>query len=397
MRNQRRGAFFSTERIDVGLTEENERYVIEGGYRAPKWLLRARAERRSRRTPLPGAESDEQNGGWVFDIRWAPRLSSDLELLFDFLGDTETSASLPTRPLRRGGLGFLYQRGNHLQTSAHASRARVRTEGGLEYDLSRTEAGVVYFRNGFQLGSAFAYSQSNGRLAASEGFGAVDLAAHVGRYVVARASSANRWEPGVKRFEQDTRGGVTVFARQHHFLRGGEVGSRVLELTRNAYHLGYNERRIYDIEGLRALRERLSLSSRRTELAADLDELYRAEVRERNVPQAGFEIVRRTNDLVGVSSWTYRVFATMPWRVNWPFVRNEDSVNFIRVEYNREELDFQTDFSSFQRELVVDVALNREITARFRWIDPARTPEDIALFRTRPNRIELEFDYAFGR
>ena len=31
VRDQWRGAFFSTERIDIGLSEENERYVIEGG------------------------------------------------------------------------------------------------------------------------------------------------------------------------------------------------------------------------------------------------------------------------------------------------------------------------------------------------------------------------------
>ena len=397
VRDQRRGAFFSTERIDVGLTEENGRYVLEGGYRAARWLMRGRAERRPRFTALPGAASDEENGGWVLDTRWAFRINSDLEILAELLGDTESSTTFPTRPLRRGGLGFLYQRGNHLEMFTNVSRSRIRTEGGLEYDLGRAEAGVLYYRGGFELQSVFAWAESDGRLGSTEGFASLRLAAELGRHVLATASTANRWEPGVKRFEQDIRGGITLFARLHHFFRGGEVGPRVLALTRRAYDLGYNERRVYDLDGLRALRERLSLSTRAEELTADLNELYRAEVRERNVPHVGVELAQSSNDVVGVESWTYRLFAAVPWPVNWPFFRDEDAVDFVRVEYLYEELEFTANLLTHRRELTIETALNREITARFRWLDPARTPEDISLFLIRPSRIELEFDYAFGR
>jgi hypothetical protein len=389
--SQRRGVFFSSQRIDIGLTEDRGRHVIEGGYRAPKWLVRARAERRPPPTP------SNEDAGWVIDTRWALRLDPDLELLFEFLEDTDSSAGLPTRPLRRGALGFLYQRGNHLEFLANVSRSRVRTDGGIESDRHGVQAAAIFYRTGLQLESAFVYSHSTGRLASSEGLGAVALSAELGRHFVARASTTNRWEPGVKRFEQDSRVGVTFFGRRHHFFRGGDVGRRVLALTRRAYELGYNERRVYNVEGLLALRERLALSPMREELAADLDELYRAEVRERNVPQAGFEIARRTNDIEGVQSWTYRLFAGIPWRVDWPFGRNEDSVNFIRVEYTHQELDFSPGFRSLARELEIEVALNREMIALFRWSKPARTPTDIALLRPRSSRIELEYTYAFGR
>ncbi|MGH9459731.1 MAG: hypothetical protein ACRD1X_00815 [Vicinamibacteria bacterium] len=397
IRDQRRGAFFNTERIDIGVTEENGRYVLEGGYRAPRWLMRGRAERRPRVTPLPGAASGEENGGWVLDTRWALRLNPDFEILLDLLGDTATSTTFPTRPLRRGGLGFLYQRGNHLEMFTNLSRSRIRTEGGLEYDLGRAEAGVLYYRRAFELESVFAWTESNGPLGSSEGFATLRLTAELGRHLVATASTANRWEPGVKRFEQDLRAGITLFARQHHFFRDGEVGRRVLALTRRAYELGYNERRIYDLDGLRALRERLSLSVRAEELAADLDELYRAEVRERNVPHVGVELGQSSNDIVGMEAWSYRVLAAVPWPVDWPFLRDEDAVDFVRVEYLQEELEFTANLTTHRRELTVEAALNREITARFRWIDPARTPDDVSLFETRPSRIELEFDYTFGR
>jgi hypothetical protein len=141
----------------------------------------------------------------------------------------------------------------------------------------------------------------------------------------------------------------------------------------------------------------VSLSARAEELAADLDELYRAEVRERNVPHIGVELGQSSNDLIGVEAWSYRIFASVPWPVRWPFDHDEDVVDFVRVEYLQEELEFTANVLTHRRELTVEAALNREITARFRWIDPARTPEDIALFQTRPSRIELELDYAFGR
>ena len=389
--SQRRGVAFTTQRIDLGLTEERGRYVIEGGYRAARWLLRARAERR----PTPPSSSADP--GWIIDTRGALRFNPDFELLFKFLEDTGSESSLVTRPLRRGALGFLYQRGTGLDISASVSTARVRTEGGIETDRHGVNLGAIVYHDIVQVDSAFAYSRSTGRLAASEGSASVSLSGELGPYLVGRASTAQRWQPGIKRFENDTRLGITFFGRRHRFFRGGKVGPRVLALTRRAYELGYNERRVYSLDGLLRLRERLALSSMREELANDLDDLYRAEVTDRSVPQARFEITRRANEIDGVRSWTYRVFVGVPWRVNWPFTRSEGSVNFVGVEYTQEEFEFLPDFQTLARELRIEVALNREMSASFRWTLPARTPADIALFNRRRSRIELEYAYAFGR
>ena len=364
---------------------------MKAGYRAARWLVRARAEHR----PTPPSSSTDP--GWIIDTRGALRFNPDFELLFEFLEDTGSEASLVTRPLRRGALGFLYQRGTGLDISASVSTARVRTEGGIETDRHGVNLGAIVYHETLQLDSAFAYSRSTGRLAASEGFGSVGLSSELGPYFLARASTAQRWRPGVKRFENDTRLGITFFGRRHRFFRGGEVGPRVLALTRRAYELGYNERRVYSLDALLRLRERLALSSWREQLANDLDRLYRAEVADRNVPQARFEIARRTNEIDGVRSWTYRVFVGVPWRVNWPFIRSEESVNFVGVQYTQEEFEFLPDFQTLARELQIEVALNREMSASFRWTLPARTPTDIALFNPRRSRIELEYVYTFGR
>ncbi len=388
--NQRRGIAFTTQRIDLGLTEARGRYVIEGGYRAAKWLVRARAERR----PTPASSSDP---GWILVTRGALRFNPDFELLLEFLEDTGSEPFLETRPLRRGALGFLYQRGTGVDISANVSASRVRTEAGIETDRRGVNLGAIVYHDHMQVDSAFAYSRSTGRLAASEGFASVALSGELGPYFLGRASTAQRWQPGIKRFENDTRLGITFFGRRHRFFRGGKVGPQVLALTRRAFELGYNERRVYSIDGLLRLRERLALSAMREELANDLDDLYRAEVADRNVPQARFEIARRTNEIDGVRSWIYRVFVGVPWRVNWPFVRSEESVNFVGVEYTQEEFAFLPDLQSVAHEIQAVVALNREMDASFRWTLPARSPTEIVLFIPRRSRFELEFAYAFGR
>ena len=388
---QRRGVAFATQRIDLGLTEERGRYVIEGGVPSRQMVGPSSSGAPTYPTLFldrPGLDHRHPRGApFQSRLRASVRVPRRHRLR-SFSGN----AAVTTRCA-----GFLYQRGTGLDISASVSTARVRTEGGIETDRHGVNLGAIVYHETLQLDSAFAYSRSTGRLAASEGFGSVGLSSELGPYFLARASTAQRWRPGVKRFENDTRLGITFFGRRHRFFRGGEVGPRVLALTRRAYELGYNERRVYSLDALLRLRERLALSSWREQLANDLDRLYRAEVADRNVPQARFEIARRTNEIDGVRSWTYRVFVGVPWRVNWPFIRSEESVNFVGVQYTQEEFEFLPDFQTLARELQIEVALNREMSASFRWTLPARTPTDIALFNPRRSRIELEYVYTFGR
>ena len=91
---QRRGVAFTTQRIDLGLTEERGRYVIEGGYRAARWLIRARAERR------PTRPSSSSAPGWIIDTRAALRFNSDFEVLLEFLEDTGSVLREDLTPLK---------------------------------------------------------------------------------------------------------------------------------------------------------------------------------------------------------------------------------------------------------------------------------------------------------
>lgn len=389
VRHERRGVFFDTQRLEIGLTEEEGRYTVQGTYRAPRLIFRARAERR------PGTDG----GSWVLDGQWALRWTSDLELLFGWLEDSARNSStpLPTRPLRRVSVGVLYQRENHFELSGKAARSRVRTEGGLEFYRHRASAAWIWHRSRLELESTFAYEKTSGRLAREQGSASVAASVQIGSDLVARVSTSHRWEPGVKRFQGGFLGGLTFYGRRHRFARGSEAAPRTLDLARRAYRLGYNERRVYDLDGLRAFRERLSLSPRREELADALDDLYRAQVRERNVPQAGFEVARQKEDVLGVDSMIYRVFLAFPWRPAWPFRRSASSVEFLRVDYGLRERRFRPGLRAVSRQLLFTVALNREMSLRLRWEDPGPTPTEIAKLIERARVVELEYVYAFGR
>ena len=72
--------------------------------------------------------------------------------------------------------------------------------------------------------------------------------------------------------------------------------------------MGYNERRVHTLDGRRALRERLSLSAKRQELANEIEALYQAQVRDRNVPHLGFEWVFTRDPVFGSVRTTLDIF-----------------------------------------------------------------------------------------
>ena len=383
---ERRGLFFDTQRLELGLTEEEGRYVVEGAYRAPRLLLRARAER-------------PPDDAWMLDSLWALRLNSDVELLIGYGQDTGPSPTRPrtTRPIRRGSVGFVYQRGSHLELSSEASSAHVHTEGGIELTRNRIDVTATLFRSELELRSQFGYEDVTGRTAREQGFGAVSLDIRLGSHFLVHAGTANRWEPGVKMFEEELGAGISFFGRRHHFAREGETPSRTLALARSAFSRGMNERRVYDRDALRAMRERLSLSPGREELASEIDALYRAQVRERNVAQAGLEIIRHTNDVEGLEEMIYRSFIAVPWRPRWPFTTSENAVDFLIAKYSYVVKRYVSELRTSSHEMTVEVALNREVSLLLRWLEPCSTPTEIALLVDPPRRIDLEVIYAFGR
>ena len=223
-----------------------------------------------------------------------------------------------------------------------------------------------FYHDIVQVDSAFAYSRSTGRLAASEGSASVSLSGELGPYLVGRASTAQRWQPGIKRFENDTRLGITFFGRRHRFFRGGKVGPRVLALTRRAYELGYNERRVYSLDGLLRLRERLALSSMRESWRTT----WMISIEPRS-PTVVFP--RHGSRSLGGERNRWRALLDLPRIRRRPL---GESIGLLpgakdpstSSAWNTlKRVRVLPDFQILARELRIEAALNQEMSASFRW------------------------------
>ncbi len=397
----RHGLFLDTQRIELGVSEENGDYEVEGSFRAPWFLLNARGV--------------HEGGEWAVATAGSFRFSDDVELLVSHSHDLDpgvftppTAAEfaeggdlpplgLPSRVLRETSLGVLYQRGSHLEALADARVSRIRTEAGFDMDLERYRLAALWNPDGFEIDGALSYESRSGRLASQDFTASIGVDVDIGSHLLARGSTLQRWEPGILRFEEDYRLGATFFGRRHRFARRSEAASRVLELQRTANALGYNERREYDAEGLRRLRERLGISPARRELKEALDELYRAQVRDRNVPQLGFEIAFGEDSVLTVERYSVRAFVGVPWPVRLPFLRDEEAVEFLLAEFILRQDDYPAGLRAVSREASLKVFLNRETSLYVRWQDPGVGSEEVILERSLPSRFTVGFEYAMGR
>lgn len=397
----RRGLFIDSQRIELGVSEENGSYEIEGSFRAPWFVL--------------GTRGLLEDGEWAVSGAGSVRFSNDVELLLSHTHDLDQSRFTPSpveefaqngmipppgppsSELRGSSLGLLYQRGNHLEALADARFSRVRTEAGFDLDVERYRLATLWNPDRVEIDSELSYERTSGRLATKDFTAFLGIDAELGSHLLARASTLQKWEPGVLKFEEDYRFGATFFGRRHRFARRSEASARILELQRKANALGYNERRVYDLEGLRRFRERLGLSPARLELTEALDELYRAQVRDRNVPQFGFELEIGENSISGIERRGYRAFIGVPWPMRLPFLRSEDSVEFLLAELIVRNDDYSGGIRAVSRELSLTAFLNREMSLAFRWQEPGIAAEDVILERSRASRFTVSFEYGMGR
>jgi hypothetical protein len=381
--DQRRSLSLSTHRVELSMSELAGQYAFAGGYRARRFLLQAGAQQRR-----PGS-------AWLVDGDLAVRLSNSLELLGAGSRNTESGGSR-NRPLSGASAGFLYQRGPELELSGRFARDRVMTEfGERETDhWSLSGGGVVL---GSFLDGTAGYEHTRGRFARSEGFAELGAQLPVLPHVLAFARQGLAWEPGIELFEHETRLGVSFHGRRVHLTRVGDAARRSYELARRANELGLNARQSYDLDGRRALRERLALSPRREELRDAIEALYQAQVADRNVINASFEAVHAVHAVRGTASRTYRASLGVPWAPAWPWTRDERFTGFLRGTYSRTRIRFDNGFEQLNQDAALEASLNREMLVALRWRRPGLTPLDVIRSSGRPDALELEYSYLFGR
>lgn len=381
------GLTLRTLRLDLYGFETRGQYDVGAGYRFPWLEVHADVTRRR----------EEAGAAWVADLRFAGRVSQDWELLAGVMRDGDRSAGPGRRHLDNAFLGFLYQGGEHVELRGELARYRVLTDGGDEIEggfLGLDAVGRVWTG---EVSGRVAWEDPRGRF----GFDDVQVEAGLRLPLLDRllveASTHQRWQGGAGRIAHGLRGGVSLHARRVTLPRFGDAARRTTALARRGVELGYNERRAHGEGGRRELRERLSLSPRRAELADDLAALYQAQVDERIVPVLGVELVHEQDLLRGERRREYRAFLGLPWPLASPLRPGRGATPFLEVDYAHVERSFEAGFVSVSRELGLTARLSRELELLLRWGREGQAPFDLVRNVGRPRRIDFAIVYAYGR
>lgn len=384
--DQRRGLSLQTQRLALGYFADPSFTNLQAGWRGSRLLLEVEAERRP----------PQDGHGWTIDGALGLRLAPDLEAFASLLADTDRRATLP-RTVASQALGVLWQRGTRLDLTANLGRSEVRTQAGFDLETLRASAGAAGYAWASEAAAEVGFERTRGRTPRDEIFASASLRSVVGGRWLAEARSQNRWEPGVRWFDHEIGAGLSLHARRVRLPRAGEAATRTLGLARRAVALGYNERRVYDTDGRRALRERLALSPRRAELAAELLALHRAQVDEREVPLVGVAGSERYEAVSGVRRRSLEAFLGVAWPPRWPWRHDEASVPFLVARYTRVAARFGNGFTSLTHSAALEAELNREMSLVLRWRRPGLTPLDVTLRTGGARSWEVEYVYALGR
>jgi hypothetical protein len=386
--DQLRGLSLQTHRLSMGFFQDPGFTNLQAGWRGSRALLDIEAERR---------RLARDGGGWVLGGELGLRLSEDVEAFSSVSIDTDRRRAAPSRTLREGRWGVLWQRGTRLDLSAAVSHREQRTRGGLDLETASASASASAQVWSSEAEAELGYAWTHGAVPRREAFASTSLRSALGGRWLAHALSRNRWEPGVRWFEHELGGGLSLHGRRVRLPRAGEAARRTLALARRATALDYNERRVHDEEGRRGLRERLALSPRREELLPELLALHRAQVAERNVPLAGIAVAQHVESVTGARRLRLDLFLGAAWPPRWPWRRKEDSVPFLTARYTRIRTRYGGAFSSHAHSAALEAELNREMSLAVRWRRPGLTPLDVALFTGGGASFEVEYVYALGR
>jgi hypothetical protein len=383
----RRELALQTHRVALGFFDDGSFTNLQAGVRSSRVLFDVQAER------LP----PQDGHAWTFNGELGVRLTNDLEAFVDGFSDTHPGRARPERELRSLGGSLLWQRGTRLDLSLGAAYDERRTLAGFDLPSTRAFANASGYSWNGEAQATVACQRTRGALPRNEVDASLALQTTFENRVLLEGHSDNRWEPGVLWFEHEAGAGVSLHARRVRMARAGESAARTLALTRRANALGENERRVYDDDGRRALRERLALSPRRAELAEELQQLYRAQVEERRAPLLGAAYAERSDRVAGSHRRGVDAFIGLPWPVHWPWQPNEAAVPFLTLRYARGWNSYDGGLSSKDQRAALSAALNRELSIEVRWRRPALTPLDVIRRTGGGASWEVEAVYARGR
>lgn len=392
--------------IGVSVTEEARSWTLQGSrlsfrYREGEAGREAEGEWLGRRFSLRLAGRERlglEGDGWLLDGGVGFRLDPELSFRLDFQSDLADDPGFlfGPRPMSTVGAGFLWQRGRRFDLEARLSYGRLRDGTGEPLDRVAVRTRSVWQASDLRLGLELGFVETRGRFDRRTIDGGVDLALRFGSHLLASGSARESVELGVAERARSWSAGLAFFGRRFRFARGGRVGPATLRLSELAWGRGYGLDRAYDTRGLRSLRERLRLAGD-PGLAPAVDALYRAQVRDENVPQIGgrWEALRRPD--LGWRIDAGKFFVSLPWPLAPPWSRGEARRRFLRLEFDYIEARFGFGRPEVGRRYALVAELNRELVGRIVWDAMARTPLQLAQGKEAVGGLRIDMRYAFGR
>jgi hypothetical protein len=381
---ERRQVSWTSQRLELQASGEEGVYGLFGSWRAPRFIFSTAAE-------TGGAA---EGSGWLLTPSLTVRLSPELEAYAWAVGNTSQPND---RFFRAGYLGFLWQKSARFEASGELGRQYEQVEAGFENTRDSGFLSAVVQVGSTEIQGNGWLEDVEGRFPRTQGGGSAEARVPLAARLVVEGAASAALERSAGLRSYDVRGALTWYGRRYYPPRAGEAASRALALARRATSLGANERFEITDPGLRAQRERLSLSRDREELYREMVDVYRAQVAERQVPLLGLEVEESEDKLPGVTTRTVRAFVGVPWPPAWPWRANEAAVPFLRLDLSRSRQTSGIGFPAVAWSSSLTASLNREMDLVFRW----SRAEPTALDQIRgigPRRtIELAYVYAFGR
>jgi hypothetical protein len=378
----RQALSLQSHRLFLAAATENGTWTFGAGWRARRFVFSA------------DARSREVGDGreWSLGPTVQFRLASDLELYGWAEGDT---AEPGDRFLTAAGLGAVWQRGAWLEGVGEYTRFWETTQAGSENRVDAGRLSLLAQLGRVETGIEAAASDVAGRFPRREGGAAARLRVPLAPRLLleGQARARGQEEAGLLRHEY---GGVlTWFGRRFTLPRAGLVARRAVDLARSATARGEYELRAFDEEGLRAQRERLSLSPRAAEMREDMEAVYRAQVEERAVPLLGVGVLYREDVFAGESALAARVLLGVPWPPAWPWRAGAGSVPFLRLDLEHERVTTASTFRSRTDRASLTLSLSREIDLGVRFV--RREPTALDVVRGIGVRRTFAFDVVYAR
>ena len=373
---------FDSHRLSLAAEEAGDDWRLGASYRTRRGIL------------FGDARSQRGGRDWVLGPTLQLKLGDDVSLV----GWLEASTARPKgRSLTELGAEALWQRGAWLEAQLRYARSYVVTAAGDENRVDVARASLVAQLARAEVSAFGLLEDVAGRFPRTEAEPALGLRLPVFGRLLLEADASGRFDTEAGALRHGLGGSLAWHGRRVTLPRAGRAAEAAVALARAANAAGEYELRAFDDDALRGQRERLSLSRHAPELVAAMEDVYRAQVRERNLPLVGVALRRHENVLTGERVSSLGLLLGVPWPAAWPWSRSEAGVPFLTLQLGRDWTETASRFRSEADRAALTVSLSREmdLVLRYRHAEPTAL-EVVRGVGTR-RRFSLECVYARAR